>query len=78
MANAVIVTDMLRCFIEPGHALYVGDHARKIIPNVQHLLALVKASPRSSCKVLIGADYSKNVKSIMEMPKSTRAQGLCK
>lgn len=38
MANAVIVTDMLRCFMEPGHALYVGDKARSIIPNVQRLL----------------------------------------
>ncbi len=38
MANVVIVTDMLRCFMEPGHPLYVGDKARSIIPNVQKLL----------------------------------------
>ena len=38
MANAVIVTDMLRCFMEPGHPLYVGDKARKIIPKVRKLL----------------------------------------
>ncbi len=38
MADAVIVTDMLRCFMEPGHPLYVGDKARDIIPNVQRLL----------------------------------------
>ena len=38
MADAVIVVDMLRCFIEPGHPLYAGDKAREIIPNVQKLL----------------------------------------
>ncbi len=38
MADAVIVTDMLRCFMELGHSLYVGDKARNIIPNVQKLL----------------------------------------
>ena len=38
MADVVIVTDMLRCFMEPGHSLYVGDKAREIIPNVQKLL----------------------------------------
>ncbi len=38
MSNAVLVIDMLRCFMEPGHALYVGDKARGIIPNVKHLL----------------------------------------
>jgi len=38
MPDAVIVTDMLRCFMEPGKALYVGDKARAIIPSVQKLL----------------------------------------
>jgi len=38
MAAAVIVVDMLRCFMEPGHPLYVGDKAREIIPSVQKLL----------------------------------------
>jgi nicotinamidase-related amidase len=38
MPNAVIVTDMLKCFMEPGHDLYVGDHARDIIPHVQKVL----------------------------------------
>jgi len=38
MADAVIVVDMLRCFMEPGHPLYAGDKAREIIPNVQKLL----------------------------------------
>jgi len=39
MANAVIVIDMLRGFLEEGHPLYCGDKARRIIPNVQRLLA---------------------------------------
>jgi nicotinamidase/pyrazinamidase len=38
MPDTVIVTDMLKCFMEKGHTLYVGDHARDIIPNVQKLL----------------------------------------
>jgi nicotinamidase/pyrazinamidase len=38
LPNAVLVIDMLRCFMEPGHALYVGDKARGIIPNVRRLL----------------------------------------
>jgi nicotinamidase/pyrazinamidase len=38
MPNAVLVIDMLRCFMEPGHALYVGDKARGIIPDVRRLL----------------------------------------
>jgi nicotinamidase-related amidase len=38
MASAVLVVDMLRDFLEEGHALYVGDKARQIIPNIQHLL----------------------------------------
>ncbi len=38
MANVVLVIDMLRGFMEKGHALYVGDKARRIIPNVQGLL----------------------------------------
>jgi len=38
MADAVIVVDMLRCFMEPGNPLYAGEKAREIIPNVQKLL----------------------------------------
>jgi nicotinamidase-related amidase len=38
MANAVLVVDMLRCFLEPGMPLYAGDRARGIIPNIQGLL----------------------------------------
>jgi len=38
MANAVLVIDMLRGFLEEGHPLYCGDKARRIIPNIQRLL----------------------------------------
>ncbi len=38
MASAVLVVDMLRGFLEEGHPLYVGDKARRIIPNIQELL----------------------------------------
>ncbi len=38
MANAVLVVDMLRGFLEAGFPLYCGDDARRIIPKVQELL----------------------------------------
>jgi len=38
MANAVLVVDMVRGFLEDGNPLYCGDKARHIIPNVQGLL----------------------------------------
>jgi nicotinate phosphoribosyltransferase len=38
MANAVLVIDMLRGFLEEGYPLYCGDKARRIIPNIQGLL----------------------------------------
>ena len=38
MANAVLVVDMLRGFLEEGYPLYCGGKARGIIPNVQGLL----------------------------------------
>ena len=38
MANAVLVIDMLRGFLEEGYPLYIGAKARRIIPNVQGLL----------------------------------------
>lgn len=38
MANAVLVIDMTKAFFEKGHALYCGDKARNIIPNVRLLL----------------------------------------
>ena len=54
MANAVLVVDMLRCFLEPGMALYAGDSARGIIPNIQGLLE--KETGRGS-KVFFIADH---------------------
>jgi nicotinate phosphoribosyltransferase len=38
MANAVLVVDMLRGFLEEGYPLYCGVRARRIIPNIQALL----------------------------------------
>jgi nicotinamidase-related amidase len=38
MPNAVLVVDMLRGFLEPGHNIYSGEAARGIIPNVRELL----------------------------------------
>ena len=38
MPNAVLVVDLVRGFMEPGHNLYCGDDARRIIAPVQDLL----------------------------------------
>jgi len=38
MADAVLVVDMLRGFLEEGCALYCGEQTRKIIPDIQKLL----------------------------------------
>ncbi|MEE8204951.1 MAG: nicotinate phosphoribosyltransferase [Dehalococcoidales bacterium] len=38
MADAVLVIDMLRGFLEEGHPLYCGQRARRIIPNIKGLL----------------------------------------
>ncbi len=38
MVRAVIVTDMLRGFLEEGYPLYVGEKTRSIIPSIQRLL----------------------------------------
>ena len=43
MANAVLVVDMVRGFLEKGYPLYCGDSARSIIPNIQRLLAEERA-----------------------------------
>ena len=37
--EAIVVVDMLNGFLQPGYALYCGDDARAIIPNVVSLLA---------------------------------------
>ena len=41
MADAVLVIDMLRGFLEKGYPLYCGDEVRCIIPNIQRLLEQV-------------------------------------
>ena len=38
MSNVVLVIDMVRGFLEPGHNLYCGDDSRRIIPNVRRLV----------------------------------------
>ena len=38
MPNVVLVIDMVRGFLEPGHNLYCGDDARAIISPVRNLL----------------------------------------
>ena len=38
MANAVLVVDMLRGFLEEGYPLYIGEESRRIIPNIERLL----------------------------------------
>lgn len=38
MPNAVLVVDLVRGFMEPGHNLYCGADARRIIAPVQDLL----------------------------------------
>jgi nicotinamidase-related amidase len=38
MPNAVLVIDMLKGFCQPGHPLFCGDSAMKIVPNVKRLL----------------------------------------
>ena len=38
MSNVVLVIDMVKGFLEPGHNLYCGDESREIIPRVHALL----------------------------------------
>jgi nicotinate phosphoribosyltransferase len=38
MANAVLVIDMLRGFLEAGCPLYCGEKARRIVPHIERLL----------------------------------------
>ena len=38
MADAVLVVDMLRGFLEEGYPLYIGAGPRRIIPPIQRLL----------------------------------------
>ena len=54
MANAVIVVDMLRGFLEEGNPLYCGARARGIIPNVQGLL---ERESLRGCKIFYLCDH---------------------
>jgi len=54
MANAVLVIDMLRGFLEEGYPLYCGDASRLIIPKVQRLLERELAQ---GSKVFFLCDY---------------------
>lgn len=44
MPNVVLVIDMVKGFLEPGHNLYCGDESREIIPKVHDLLAREQAT----------------------------------
>jgi len=48
MSNVVLVVDMLKGFLEPGHNLYHAD-SRRIIPNALQLVEQEKAAGRKSC-----------------------------
>jgi nicotinamidase/pyrazinamidase len=43
LPDVVLVIDMLKGFLEDGHALYCGDASRGIIPNVRRLLEQERA-----------------------------------
>jgi nicotinamidase/pyrazinamidase len=44
MPNVVLVIDMVKGFLEPGHNLYCGDESRDIIPRVHELLSREQAA----------------------------------
>ncbi len=44
MSNVVLVIDMVKGFLEPGHNLYCGDESREIIPRVHSLIARERAA----------------------------------
>ena len=54
MSNVVLVIDMVRGFLEPGHNLYCGDESRKIVPNV---LDLLKRETEAGSHVLFISDH---------------------
>ena len=54
MPNVVLVVDMVRGFLEPGHNLYCGDDARTIIPKVREL---VDREIESGSHVLFVSDH---------------------
>ena len=54
MSNVVLVVDVVRGFLEPGHNLYCGDDARNIIPRVRSLL---ERERRAGSEVLFISDH---------------------
>ena len=54
MPNVVLVVDMVRGFLEPGHNLYCGDDARTIIAKVREL---VERELQSGSQVLFVSDH---------------------
>lgn len=56
MSNLVLVVDMVRGFLEPGHNLFCGADSRKIIPNVEKLLEEERAA---GSQVLFLSDHHK-------------------
>jgi len=54
MANVVLVIDMVKGFLEPGHNLYCGDASRDIIPNVYKLLV---AEREAGSEILFISDH---------------------
>mgnify|MGYP002395794332 CR=1 FL=1 len=56
MARVILVIDMLRGFLEPGHPLYCGARARNIIPSIQKLL---EQETRAGAKILYLCDHHK-------------------
>ena len=44
MSNVVLVIDMVKGFLEPGHNLYCGDESREIIPKIHALLTTEQAA----------------------------------
>lgn len=53
MPNAVLVIDMVRGFLEPGHNLYCPDY-RALIPNIQ---ALLERETAAGSAILFVADH---------------------
>ena len=54
MPNAVLVVDMVRGFLEPGHNLYCSDDSRSIIEPVQNLL---RRESESGSTILFISDH---------------------
>ena len=54
MSNVVLVIDMVRGFLEPGHNLYCGEGSREIIPNV---IRLLRRERDAGSRVLFVSDH---------------------